>query len=127
MTNKSDKNNRLSEFITQKMIEKRLTSYDVQQRANNLINQSYVVKLKNGDVTNLSVAKLEALAKGLDVTKEELFSIVHGGSPSSQNIVNEQFQNLSQIFENLPASKRLHAQILINMIEREFKILANEK
>ena len=56
----------LANFIARILNERRLTTYDVQVRSGNEIGQSYVVKLKNGDITNPSAQKLKALAKGLN-------------------------------------------------------------
>lgn len=71
---------RLSDYIARILNERRLTSYDVQTRSGNEIGQSYVVKLKNGDITNPSAQKLKALAKGLGVSEDELFAIARGKS-----------------------------------------------
>lgn len=125
--NRNVNKNEIAKFVAQVMREKKLSTYEVQRRSGNRINQSYISRIRNGENQNPSPEKLKALARGLEVTEEEIFSIIRGGLPSSQNIANEQFQNLSQIFENLPASKKLHAQILIDMIEREFKVLANKE
>lgn len=109
------------------MREKKLSSYEIERRSNNQINQSSVFRIKQGKVTNPSAPKLKALAQGLGVSEEEIFSVVRGKSPDSSNLANEQLENLIRKFEKLPATRRIYAQSLIDLLNREFERLLNEE
>ena len=68
----------LQELVARIMDAKGLSSYDVQRRSKNKIDQSYVVKIKNGQVKNPSDDKKQALADGLGVTFEEVSAAARG-------------------------------------------------
>ncbi len=121
-----DNEQSLANYVSRIMIEKKLTSYEIEQRSNKQINQSYVVKIKNNNITNVSPVKLKALAKGLGVSEEEIFSIIRGKLPDLSNLANEQLENLIRKFGQLPMSKRIYAQALIDLLNREFERLLNE-
>jgi transcriptional regulator with XRE-family HTH domain len=76
---------RIGNYLSKVMSDKGLSTYDVERKSGNEINQSYVNKIKNGLIENPSPDKIAALAKGLGIPEEELFNIVRGVSaePSS--------------------------------------------
>jgi transcriptional regulator with XRE-family HTH domain len=68
----------LGEMVARIMDSKNLSSFDVERRSGNKINQSYVIKIKNGRVKNPSDEKKQALADGLGVTFEEVSAAARG-------------------------------------------------
>ncbi|HEX5735701.1 MAG TPA: helix-turn-helix transcriptional regulator [Blastocatellia bacterium] len=75
-----DGSENLSEFVQRIMRQKGLSMHDVQKRASNNGNiaASYISRIYNGKVTNLSVDKIVILAEGLDVSPFELFAASYG-------------------------------------------------
>lgn len=75
-----NKEKSLSKYVARVMQDKNLSGYDVERRANRRITQSFVNRIKTGEVKNPSADKLQALATGLAVSEEELFAVVRGVS-----------------------------------------------
>lgn len=65
-----DSSETLSQFVQRVMRQKNLSPREVQKRASakGQIAASYISRIYNGKVTNLSVDKIVILAEGLDVT-----------------------------------------------------------
>lgn len=80
----------LASYIGRILYERRLTSYDVEARSGNEINQSYVIKLKNGDIKNPTTRKLQALARGLGVDEAEIFRVARGEDDNRQSGILQQ-------------------------------------
>jgi transcriptional regulator with XRE-family HTH domain len=68
----------LSDIVNRVMADKRLSGYDVERASHGAITQSYVNRIKNGDVKNPTGEKLVALALGLGIAADELFDAVKG-------------------------------------------------
>jgi transcriptional regulator with XRE-family HTH domain len=79
----TDKN--LSNYIRRIMRLKGLTQKDIEHRSNGGITGGYVASLLAGRAKNLSVEKLKALARGLDVEPVELFRVAGGLSADSDD------------------------------------------
>ena len=73
----------LGQFVRRVLRQKRLSSRDRQARAGgpDRIAASYVSRIINGKVTNLSVDKLLVLAEGLGVDPFELFAAASARKP----------------------------------------------
>jgi transcriptional regulator with XRE-family HTH domain len=68
----------LSEFVRRVLKLKGLTQKDVQRISRGRITDGYVASITVGRASNLSVAKLSALADGLGVDVDTLFQIASG-------------------------------------------------
>jgi transcriptional regulator with XRE-family HTH domain len=70
----------LSQYVRRICRQKNLSIRDIQERAGGKeqIAASYISRIINGKVTNLSVDKLIILAEGLDVDPFELFAAASG-------------------------------------------------
>jgi transcriptional regulator with XRE-family HTH domain len=75
----------LSEYVAAVMDEKGLTPAQVSRMADGEITSAYVRGIASGSSTNPSVAKLKALARGLDVDEDNLFRIARGLSPADKD------------------------------------------
>ena len=76
----SDNSETLSEFVQRIMRQKGLSIRDVQKRAGvkGDIAASYISRIYNGKVTNLTTNMIEILAEGLGVDPFELFAVSCG-------------------------------------------------
>ena len=76
-------NENLGEYVKRVIKEKDLKLRDVERRSGGQITNGYISGIINGKITNLSVEKLLALAKGLDVDEHEIFSAAIGEARKS--------------------------------------------
>lgn len=76
----SSKPESLSDYVRRIRQEKNLSTPDVERLSGGKITDAYVSRIENGHVKNVSPEKLMALAKGLQVPEDEIFSIARGKS-----------------------------------------------
>ena len=123
----SKQQEKLSDFVRRIIHEKDLSYRKVAASSGGLITHSTVSDVVNERVSNLSSQSISGLAKGLGVTESEIFSLVRGKLPNQKMVTNQQFENLSLKFSGIPSTKKERAQALLDMLDREFDRLANEK
>ena len=68
----------MSRYVRRVMQEKQLKVRDVELRSGGQISNGYVSGIMSGSVTNLSVDKIKALARGLGVELREVFDVICG-------------------------------------------------
>lgn len=68
----------LDNYVTRIMTEKGMTPEDVSKVAGNEITDGYIRSIAKKRAMNLSVEKAQALARGLDVSENELFRVARG-------------------------------------------------
>jgi transcriptional regulator with XRE-family HTH domain len=76
--------NELGRYVRRILQQKKLTLREVERKAGGEITNSYISKILNGSVTNLTVEKIGALANGLGVDGREIFEIAYGESERSE-------------------------------------------
>lgn len=74
----------LARYVARVLKEKRLSRRDVQVISGWKITDAYVGSIINGRARNLSVEKLQALARGLGVNDDEIFRVARGAGGSGQ-------------------------------------------
>lgn len=117
----------LEEFVARVMNEKNLTARDVQKNSGDAIEQSTVNKIKNGVITNPSIPKQKALAKGLGVTEAELFAVTLAKETDTSEVMNEKLEKISLKFNALPVTKQARLEMLFDMLDREIERIEKEK
>jgi transcriptional regulator with XRE-family HTH domain len=65
---------KLADYVKRVMKQKQLKLRDVERRSGSEITNGYISGIINGRINNVSLDKLRALAKGLEVDVYELFS-----------------------------------------------------
>ena len=72
----------LASYVKRVRSEKGLSTTDVERQSRHGgakgISDAYVTRIENGYVTNVSPAKLSALARGLQVSEDEIFAVARG-------------------------------------------------
>jgi transcriptional regulator with XRE-family HTH domain len=89
----------LADFVRRARIDKRLSLGDVERLSGRQISDSYVSRIENGDLFNPSTKKLRALARGLQISEDILFSIARGRSVSDPT---EMENRLLTMFRQMP-------------------------
>jgi transcriptional regulator with XRE-family HTH domain len=73
---------KLREYVRAVMDKEGISVPDIVSRSEGTIKQSYIFDILSGKTKSISVEKLNALAKGLDIDPVELFKIASGYTPS---------------------------------------------
>jgi transcriptional regulator with XRE-family HTH domain len=97
----------LADYVRRTINEKDLTLRQVEERSGGAITHGYVSKILSRAVTNLSVDKLKALAKGLGMPEEEVFAVIRGKTTSGDLAFDE--LRMLELYRTLPPEKRLEA------------------
>lgn len=71
---------KLADYVRRVVKQKQLKLREVEKRSGGEITNGYISGIITGRISNVSVSKLQALAKGLEVDVHELFSAAVGGS-----------------------------------------------
>jgi hypothetical protein len=73
------KNETLAQYVRRVMLERGLSAYDVERRSATEITDKYVNLVASGKHTNITIAKLVSLAKGLGDDPHNLLNVAMGG------------------------------------------------
>lgn len=68
----------LADYVRRVRNEKRLSLSEIQRNSQNGINSSYVSRIENGLIRNVTPEKLRALSRGLGVSEDEIFDVARG-------------------------------------------------
>lgn len=119
----SERMESLANFVKRKRAEKKFSLSDVRRNSGLQIANSYISRIENGEVTNVTPEKLKALARGLQESEDVVFAVARGKplgplsptdfSTALQALGVEQFQAYGGV-ENLTDEDR---QEIIAMLE----------
>lgn len=127
----SPRSETLSDYVRLKLIEKDLTTRDVQERSSSggeKITQSYVSQIVSGTAKNLTLTKLRALARGLGVPIEEVISKAYGETYQDDIAFAEsRFADAYYKFEGLSEEHKQSIIYLLEILEREIERLRKEE
>ena len=73
----------LGKFIKGIIKRDKLKLRDIEFKSGGEITNSYISRITNGNVKNLSLDKLDALARGLGINAHELFTAAYGPPPAA--------------------------------------------
>ena len=120
----------LADYVRRVMKEKELTHRQVETQSkrdgSQGIAHSYISKIISRSVSNLSTEKLKALAKGLQVSEDEVFARARGQKPDPIAESNKLLEAAHK-FDALPELKRPAVEPLIDILNRELDRLAREE
>jgi transcriptional regulator with XRE-family HTH domain len=94
----------LSDFVRRVRGEKALSTLDVERNSGNRITDGYVSQIENGYVKNVSPEKLQALAKGLAISEEEIFAVARGAKTVGDMPLDE--VRMLQLYRELPPERK---------------------
>lgn len=101
----------LADYVVQTLSDKKLSTYDVERQSQGKINQSYVSKIKSGKVLNPSTPKQKALAAGLGVPEDEIYSLVNGTKTKSDTS-----QTVAAYVSELPAKIQEDVLVIVQAL-----------
>lgn len=118
----------LADYVRRVREEKELSLNQVRVRSGYQIANSYISRIENGEVTNVGLDKLRSLAKGLNVSEEEIFAVARGKSLNEiESVDAEMALFASRVKKLTPQQKRdfkvawQMANDLLDRLEKEAK------
>ena len=87
----------LADYVQRIRNKKNISTLKVEEQSKGKITNSYVSKIENGYITNVSPEKLKALAKGLGVPEEEVFTVARGSKSKGSRLVEEIISYVSEL------------------------------
>jgi transcriptional regulator with XRE-family HTH domain len=112
----------LDRYVRRVLKEKGLSYAEVEARSEGAISDSYIGNIVTGSVGSVTVAKLKALARGLDVSEDEIFAIARGHSPADlRDFQKSRFATLFDKYKRLHADDQQEMLILLEAMEHEIE------
>ena len=106
----------LNDYVKRVRNEKGFSLTDVEVNSGRRISNGYVSRIENGHVTNPTAAKLNALARGLRVSSQEIFDVAFGAQVKAED---EGFRDsaLFLLYQKLETASPEQRRIVDAMIE----------
>jgi transcriptional regulator with XRE-family HTH domain len=112
----------LNKFVSRIIREKRMTLAEVELRAGGGISDSYISSIIKGGITNLSIQKLKALARGLGVEEAHLLSAAcEIFWPHTSDFYESEFGRLFYKYRSLADSHKRELLTVLAMLDREIE------
>lgn len=117
----SERPESLADFVRRVRSEKRLSLNDVQRLSGNQIANSYVSRIENGiaDAEGVTPKKLQALARGLQVSEEEIFAVARGKSLAAPEVFDSEIYVMFRGFDELSDEDKTDLLGTIRMLAAE--------
>jgi len=116
------KHESLEQYVRRILKEKGLTYADVAERSQEAISDSYIGNIVAGSIGSLTVAKLKALARGLDVSEDEIFAAARGNSPADlRHFQKSRFATLFDRYKKLSGEDQKEMLVLLEAVEHEIE------
>jgi transcriptional regulator with XRE-family HTH domain len=94
---------------------------EVERNSNGDIDGSYVSRIENGLVKNVTPEKLKALARGLRVPEDEIFAVARGKTLGEAEVFVSEIYALFEGFEQLPDTDKIQLMPTIKMLSMEIQ------
>lgn len=90
------------------------------------ITDGYISQIENNYIQNVSPEKLQALARGLGISEEEIFAVARGAKPDNSAIADERFARISKAWGKLPIKSRKILNPFLDAFENAIKLGGGE-
>lgn len=113
----------LADFSKRVRHEKDLSQRDVEVKSGGGISKGYIGQIENRTVLGHSVTpqKLQALAKGLGVSDDEIFAVARGKSLSGAQAFDSEIAVLFNGFDELTDEDKLELLATVKMLANEIQ------
>lgn len=113
----------LAGFVQRVRSEKNFSLKDVERNSHNQIAASYVNKIENGfaDADGVTPLKLKALARGLQVSEDEIFAVARGVNGEEPSTLEQEVSVLFYGWENASDEDKAATLEAIRMIAEGFQ------
>lgn len=113
----------LADYVRRIRNKKNLSLAEVSARSRGQIGKTHINRIENGTVTRVSLLKLRALARGLDVPEDELIGVAQGKAPVIGAPANE--GNLLNYFRQLSSDRQEDVLVMLRALAK--RIPANDE
>jgi transcriptional regulator with XRE-family HTH domain len=117
----------LADFVRRVRNDKKLSLMKVRVQSGYELATSYISRIENGQVTNVGLEKLRALAKGLGVSEDEVFAVARGKSLQQAEVVDAEMALFASRVKKLTAQQKRDFQIAWRMANELLDRLEREK
>jgi transcriptional regulator with XRE-family HTH domain len=104
----------LADYVRSVRNEKNLSLAEVSARSRRRISKTHINRIENGAVSRVSLLKLGALSRGLDVPEDELIAAAQGKSPGRRAPANE--AKLLSYFRQLSPNRQKEVLAMIRAL-----------
>lgn len=111
----------LDTYVRRVLRIKGLTLGEVAARSGGEISRAYICDISRGQTLSLTVRKLQALARGLDVPEEEIFAVARGAIRDNREFADSRFALLAARYRELPHEDQREIAILLDAVAREIE------
>lgn len=94
----------LADYVRRIRAEKGFSTAEVEKNSRFTITDGYVSRIENRYVKNVSPEKLQALAKGLSVSEDEIFAVARGAKTVGDLPLDE--VRVLQLYRELPPDRK---------------------
>lgn len=108
----------LADYVRRVRNEKRFSLSEVSARSRGRISKTHINRIENGTVSRVSLLKLGALSRGLDVPEDELIAAAQGRSPEVEPRANE--AELLDHFRQLSRDRQQEVLFILRMLVKRF-------
>lgn len=113
----------LAKFVDRICSERSISAYDIAKRSGGEISAAHAQRIRTGKVSNPTNAKLKALAKGLGITKDELYTVLAGKEPDANTIIDPRLHRMGRNYKKLKARDKQAVDPLLDLLDREIQRL----
>lgn len=118
----------LADYVRRIRAEKKLSLNDVTRQSGNLISRGYISQIENRYIVSVTANKLQALAKGLGVSEDEIFAVARGKDPEGNpDFKKWKFAALFDEAEQLTPEQMARFEIIMEMARREVQRMIQEQ
>lgn len=111
----------LDKYVRRIIREKGLSLSDVERRAGGDISDSYVAGITNGNVRNLTLDKLKALARGLGIPEYKLIAVASGFGAEEPEFQESDFATLFSKYRYLSDADKREVEVLLAVLDHELE------
>ena len=104
----------LADYVRRVRNEKNLSLAAVSARSRGRISKTHINRIENGTVRSVSLLKLRALARGLNVLEDKLIGVAQGKAPGPETAAIE--TKLLNYFRELPKDLQDEALVIIRAL-----------
>jgi transcriptional regulator with XRE-family HTH domain len=111
----------LADYVRRVRAERGWSLAEVEQRSGGGIGRTHINRIETGEATNPSPRKLQALARGLDVSEDELFERARGVDTNEKDFEQSEIAALFYDYKNLSEADQGELKAIWDMLKADIQ------